>query len=62
MAAVAVMYDARPLFTPPMPAGVVRPIYGMSGSGSTWFLVLTDDRVDLSLVPVGDGLTLARVR
>lgn len=49
---VAVLADARPLFAPPMPPGVVPPIYGMSGSGSTWFLVLADDRVDFT---VGDA-------
>ncbi|HEU4628227.1 MAG TPA: hypothetical protein VFS08_00725 [Gemmatimonadaceae bacterium] len=47
--AVAVLADARPLFTPPLPPGVVPPIYGMSGSGATWFLVLADDRIDLTL-------------
>ena len=47
--AVAVLAEARPMFAPPMPPGVVPPIYGMSGSGSTWFLVLTDDRVDFTV-------------
>lgn len=47
--AVAVLADARVLFTPPFPAGVVRPIYEMSGSGSTWFLVIADERLGLSL-------------
>ena len=47
--AVAVLGDARPMFAPPMPAGVVPPIYGMSGSGSTWFLVLTDHRVEFTV-------------
>ncbi|HEX6630225.1 MAG TPA: 4-(cytidine 5'-diphospho)-2-C-methyl-D-erythritol kinase [Gemmatimonadaceae bacterium] len=49
---VAVLADARPLFAPPMPPGVVPPLYAMSGSGSTWFLVLTDERVDFT---VGDA-------
>lgn len=49
VAAVAVLAEARALFLPPLPPGVVRPIYGMSGSGSTWFLLLTDERLDFSL-------------
>jgi 4-diphosphocytidyl-2-C-methyl-D-erythritol kinase len=52
VAEVGVLADARPMFAPPMPPGVVPPIYAMSGSGSTWFLVLTDDRVDFT---VGDA-------
>jgi 4-diphosphocytidyl-2C-methyl-D-erythritol kinase len=49
---VARLAEARPLFEPPLPPGVVPPVYRMSGSGSTWFVLVADDRLRLD---VGDG-------
>jgi 4-diphosphocytidyl-2C-methyl-D-erythritol kinase len=47
--AVASLAAARSLFTPPLPTGVVPPIYQMSGSGSTWFVLVADHRVSLDV-------------
>ena len=47
--AVAALADARSLFAPPLPAGFVPPIYQMSGSGSTWFVLVADHRLKLEL-------------
>jgi len=47
--AVRRLADARPLFAPPLPPGVLAPVYRMSGSGAAWFLLLADERLGLDL-------------
>lgn len=49
VAAVAAVAEARALFEPPLPPGVVPGIFRMSGSGSSWFLVIADERLSLAV-------------
>lgn len=47
--AVAAVADARGLFDPPLPPGVAPNIFRMSGSGSSWFLLIGDERLSLTV-------------